>query len=143
MKSDLEKSKEIFASGDYTCVLCKGEAVYTSKERGVKPLIMWLESGTDFTGFCASDKIVGKAAAMIYALLKVENVYAPVMSEEGARVLRKHGITPIYDTLVKEIRNRMDTGICPMEEAVKDIENPSEALNAIKQKIKQMMAQNK
>ena len=143
MSSDLEKSKEIFASGEYTCVLCKGNTTYTSTERGVKPLIIWLENDSDLSGFCASDKIVGKAAAMIYSLLKVNAVYAPVMSEDGARVLREHGITPTYDTLVKEIRNRMNTGICPMEEAVKDIENPDEALKAIKQKIKQMMTQNK
>ena len=138
MKSDIERSKEIFACGEYTCVLCKDEATYTSTERGVKPLIMYLESGTDFSDFSASDKIVGKAAAMIYSLLKVKSVYAPIMSEAAVDTLTKNGIIPLYDTLVKEIHNRMGTGICPMEEAVKDIENPREALCAIKEKIKQM-----
>ena len=141
MKSDLEKSKEIFKNGDYTCVLCNGETTYTSTERGLKPLITWLENDTDLKGFSVSDKIVGKAAAMLYSLLKVSAVYAPVMSEAGAQTLTKSGITPLYDTIVKEIRNRQNTGLCPMEEAVKDIDNSKEALTAIKQKIKQIMAQ--
>ena len=142
MKSDLEKSKEIFKNGDYTCVLCKDEITYTSTERGLKPLITWLENGTDLTGVSASDKIVGKAAAMVYSLLKVDSVYAPVMSEDGAKTLEKSGITPLYDTLVKEIRNRLNTGLCPMEETVKNISEPKKALAAIKQKIKQMMSHN-
>ena len=62
------------------------------------------------------------------------------MSAAGIDVLRKNGITPLYDTSVKEIRNRMNTGLCPMEEAVQDITNPNEALSALKEKIRQMAA---
>lgn len=140
MKTDLEKAKAIFAKGDYTCVLCKGETVYTATEHGVKPLLAHINSGVDLKDFCAADRIVGKAAALLYALLGVSTVYAPVMSEAGIDTLRKNGITSLYDTAVKEIRNRTDTGLCPMEEAVQDITNPNEGLSAIKEKISRMMA---
>lgn len=140
MKDDLEKAKAIFTESNYTCVLCKGDTVYTSTERGVKPLIAWINNGTDLKGFCAADRIVGKAAALLYSLLDVDAVYAPVMSEAGIYTLARNGITPLCDTSVKEIRNRMDTGLCPMEETVQDITDPNEGLRALKEKISQMMA---
>lgn len=140
MKADLEKAKAIFAQGDYTCVLCKDEMVYPSTERGLKPLLAFINRDIDLAGFCAADRIVGKAAALLYALLGVDTVYAPVMSAAGIDTLTKNGITPVCDTAVKEIRNRTDTGLCPMEEAVQEISDPSEGLCAIKDKISRMMA---
>ena len=84
----------------------------------MKPLIAWISNGTDLKVFCAADRIVGKAAALLYSLLGVDTVYAPVMSEAGIYILAKNGITPLCDTSVKEILNRMNTDLCPMEEAV-------------------------
>lgn len=140
MKTDLDKTKEIFSGSDYTCVLCKGERVYTATEHGVKPLLAFIDNGTDLRGFCAADRIVGKAAALLYALLGVDKVYSPVMSEAGIDTLVNNGITPLYDTCVKEIRNRANTGLCPMEETVQNISDPHKALSAIKERIRQMMA---
>ena len=50
---DLERAKEVFNSGDYTCVLCKGVATLTSTERGVKPLLNWLDDENGAEGFPA------------------------------------------------------------------------------------------
>ena len=54
---DLERAREIFDSGDYTCVLCKGEVTLTSTERGVKPLLNWLDGENVLKGFSAADKV--------------------------------------------------------------------------------------
>ena len=83
----------------------------------MKPLIAWISNGIDLKDFCAADRIVGKAA-LLYSLLGVDTVYAHVMSEAGIYTLAKNGITPLCDTSVKEILNRMNTDLCPMEEAV-------------------------
>lgn len=135
MRNDTIKAKEILEQGHYTCVLCKGTITYTSTESGVKPLLSMIEMNTKYTGFCAADKIVGKAAAMLYVVLGVTEVYSDVMSEDGLQMLQKHHISAYYDTLVKEIRNRVNTDICPMDKAVKNITNPKEGLKAIKEKI--------
>ena len=135
MKSDLEQAKTLLEENNYTCVLCKDGQIYTSTERGVKPLIAFIESGRDFRGFSAADKIVGKAAALLYVLLGVQTVFAEVMSEDGIYTLKKHGITPLCNTSVKEIRNRTNTGMCPMEETVKEITKPLDGLLAIRNKI--------
>ena len=138
MKSDLEQAKTLLEENNYTCVLCKDGQIYTSTERGVKPLIAFIESGRDFKGFSAADKIVGKAAALLYVLLGVHTVFAEVMSEAGIHTLARHGITPQCNTSVKEIRNRTNTGMCPMEETVKEITKPLDGLSAIRNKITAM-----
>ena len=138
MDSDLQQAKNELAAGGYTCVLVKGKTVHTSRERGVKPLLIWLGDGTDLEGFAAADKVVGKATAFLYVLLRVRAVYAPVMSEPAIAVLREHGIWIEYDMAVPAIFNRARTDFCPMERAVRDINQPAEALAAIRQRLAQL-----
>ncbi len=131
---DLKRAKEIFGSGDYTCVLCKGEVAFTSTEPGVKPLLNWLDDENVAKGFSAVDRVVGIAAAFLYILLEVKEVYAGVMSEAAADALAKYGIRFSYGVLVKEIINRKGDGICPMEQAVTGIDIPEQALEAVSEK---------
>lgn len=138
MKNDLKKAIDILNSGQYTCVLCKDNEIHISTERGVKPLLEWLESGIDLKGFSVADKVVGKAAAFLYVLLGVKEVYAPVMSESAIYTLSRNGIFPQCDISVKNIINRTGMGNCPMEEAVVDITIPVEAVNAIRNRLKEL-----
>ena len=135
---DTEKALAILESRELTCVVCKDELVYTATERGVKPLLSWLENGPDLSGFCAADKVVGRGAAFLYCLLGVREVYAHVMSRPAAQVLEAHGIAYQAGKLVEGIINRRGTGPCPFEEAVMDIQDAQEALTAIRRKLSQM-----
>ncbi|MDE7303848.1 MAG: DUF1893 domain-containing protein, partial [Oscillospiraceae bacterium] len=138
MNNDITEAINIFNGDKYTCVLCKESAVYVSTERGVKPLLDWLDNGIDLQGFSAADKVVGKAAAFLYVLHGVKEVYAKVMSEGAICVLNDNGISTKYDIAVKNIINRAGTGDCPMEEAVGELSSPLEALKAIKLKLTQL-----
>lgn len=138
MSGDPERAKELLGGGAYTCVLCRGEETVVCTERGVKPLLDLLDGGSDLKGFSAADKVVGKAAAFLYVLLGVTEVYSPVMSEAAARVLRENGIEPRCDTLTEKIVNRAGTGICPMEAAVAELSDPSEALRAIRKRLSEL-----
>ena len=100
----------------------------------------WLNEGTDLSGASAADRIVGKAAAFLYVLLGVRTVYAPLISVPAQETLRAHGIEAIADAVVPAIRNRTDTGFCPMESAVWDISDQREAKAALERKISEMMA---
>lgn len=135
MKNNSIKAIKMLTEGEYTCVLCKDELVYTSTERGVKPLLEWHDSEINLQGFSAADKVVGKAAAFIYVLLGVDDVYAPVISEGAMHILEANGIKVQCKLLVKEIINRSGTGRCPMEETVDGITEAKEALEAVKRKI--------
>ncbi len=135
MKQSIETAKRLLLEGAYTCVLCQGDAVYTSKERGVAPLVAFLESGTSFVGFSAADKVVGRATAFLYVLLGVVALHAHVISESALKVLTSHHIPTTYDTLVPHIINRTHDGICPFESAVLAITDPRTAYEVIKQKL--------
>jgi hypothetical protein len=131
--SDLNRAKTLLQTNEqYTCVLCCGEETLTDDRRGVRPLLDFLERSRDWRSYCAADKVVGKAAAFLYQLMGIQALYAHVVSEPAVKVLENAGIALTYDTLVPAIRNRTDTGFCPMETAVWDVQDPEEALTVLK-----------
>lgn len=132
------EAKEILISGGYTCVLTDGQTVYTSTERGVKPLVRFLESGQIPAGLSAADKVVGRATAYLYALLKVKEVYSQIISQPAVNVLQDSGIHVRYDKLVPNIINRKGDGICPFEAAVMELYDPDRAYTAIREKMAEM-----
>ena len=136
--NDLEKAKSILQSGGYTCVLCKGDNLHTSQHRGVRPLLELLE--TNVADFSAADKVVGKATAFLYCLLKVKAVHAQVISQAALEVLQEDGIAVTWDSQVDYIKNRTGDGRCPMEQATENIHNPQDALVAIQKKLKELLS---
>ncbi len=130
---DMEKAKELLKGSGYTCVLCKGDRVYTSTKRGVKPLLGFYESDEDFCGFSAADKVVGAGAAQIYVLLGVCDVWAEVVSKSAEKILEDNNIIISAEKTVDNIINRKGDGFCPIETAVKNIKDPQNALERIKE----------
>ncbi len=132
MRTNLEQAKFLLEQGQFTCVFYKAEQAITCKERGVKPLLELIEEGKDLRGYSVADKVVGKAAAMLYACMQVREVYAPVMSKGAERTLLRHGIAVLYEASVDRIQNRRGDGLCPMESAVWDVDDPKQALQILK-----------
>ncbi|MGI5889191.1 MAG: DUF1893 domain-containing protein [Oscillospiraceae bacterium] len=137
-RRDLDRAEEILIKEGVSCVLVKGEDILKTGKRGVKPLLDLIDSGTDVSGYSAADKIVGKAAAMLYKVLGVGAVYAVTMSENGDKILADAGIYHEYAQKVEIIMNRTNTGMCPMEASVIDIDDPQEAIAALKKKIAEL-----
>ena len=121
-----------------TCVLVGDKETLTSTRRGVTPLLSWLEEGKSCEGLFAVDKVVGKAAAFLYILLKTEGVHALVLSEGAEEVFLRFGMPYSFDVRVPTIRNRAGDGFCPMEQAVLGIEDPLEALKSIRIRLAQL-----
>ena len=133
-ESDLTRAIEILLTNGYTCVACRGADVFSSREKGVKPLLGWLDSGINLTGFSAADTVVGHAAAFLYITLGVSALYCGVLSRGALELLERRGITVRYGTLTKEIINRAGTGPCPFEEAVREDTTPEAAVESIRAK---------
>ena len=137
---DIKRARDLLNSGGYTVVMCRGNELYTSVERGVKPLVELVKDKKDMSGFSAADKVVGRAAAFLYVLLGVNEVHGSAMSNGADKLLRAHGINCSCDCLAERIINRAGTGICPMENAVKDIpdDSPEKAFAEILHTIKKL-----
>ena len=134
----IEKARKMLEQGSYTCVICGENLTLTATERGVKPLAAWLEEGRNLENCWAADKVVGKATAYLYCLLKVRGVYARVVSRPALEVLRANGIEARYDTLAEYIINRRGDGMCPFEQTVLESDDPASAWALIRQKLESM-----
>lgn len=137
--------------GNVTLAVVNGERSQTFCERGVKTLLTILSAPTasdtstppataSAPSTCAAqnsppllfnadvaDKVVGKAAALMFVLGGVKRVYASVISQSALNVLNTHGVETVYEKLVPYIINRAGNGPCPMEYAVRDTEDPQTA----------------
>lgn len=140
MSGNIQKAKEILLQNEYTLALTDGERIVTSCKRGVKPLLEILETGEDYSGFSAADKVVGTAAAYLYVLLKIRELYAGVISDGAAAVLKKYGISYECESTVSFIINRRGDRLCPMEQATRDAADPRDALAKIKLRLAQLEA---
>ena len=143
VSTDLRDACALLGSGEFTCVLKRGDVTFTSARRGVAPLLVWLEEGIDAAGFAAADRVVGNGAAFLYVLLGVSEVYGAVMSEAALHTLTRFGIGAEYGQLVDHIVNRTNTGYCPMEEAVRGIEDPESAREALVARLAEMASGDK
>ena len=134
----LDRAKMLLDKTDCTCVLCGNDVILTDKRRGVRPLLDLLNGNADVTGFSVADKVVGKAAAYLYCLLGIKELYAGVISRPALAVLERYHIFVEYGRLVPAIQNRSGDGPCPMESAVWEIDDPQQALSAILTKLAQI-----
>ena len=137
----LGRAIDTLKSGSYTLALIHGDVTYTSEERGVKPLLALIEKYGALNGSVAADKVIGKAAAMLYVRLGVSEVYADVISTPALSVLKDAGINVSFALETEAIRNRRGDGFCPMESAVMNISDTDDAITAIYETLKRLNSQ--
>lgn len=135
---DLEQAQRKLAEKKLTCLIFGDEVVYTSTERGIRPLLRLIETGVRLNGLFAVDKVVGRAAAFAYVILGISRLHAGVISMPAMEILQQHQITVTYDNLTEYIQNRAGNGRCPLESAVLDISDSGEALNAIRRTLAEL-----
>ena len=126
--------------GDHSLVIAK-DSVRTFDGRGVSDLFGLLHDEPAALAHARiADKIVGKAAAALLVLAKVQSVYAHVISHPAYDLLVDAGIEVRYGTLVPHIINRAGTGLCPLETRCLPCRTPAECLDQISSFIRQMKA---
>ena len=133
--TDLDNAKRLLFTEKHTCVLCKGDVVYASGKAGIAPIVAFFDTATPLEGFSAADRIVGKAAAMLYHLAGVVAIYADVASKGAVEYCLHNNIECSAALVVDNIINRAGTGSCPMEDAVRGIDDPAQALAAVRAKM--------
>ncbi len=139
-KNAVVSAKNLIKNQKATCVVIKnGKILNIENGRGVKPVIALYEQGI-LQDAAVVDKIIGKAAATVLVLGGVKSCYGLTMSHAAADYLKAHGVAVEYDVLTEHIINRTGDGICPMEQTVADIDDPTEALEALKNKIAELSA---
>lgn len=132
-----EKLKE----GGYSFVLYKDGEWSTSEKRGIAPIMELLSENKELLrGAYVSDKVIGKAAAMLLIEGGISYLHTEVISEHATECLQKSNIEFEYENLVPYIVNRTGDGMCPMEETVLNVTDTKIAYDLLQEKIKKMRA---
>ncbi len=141
-ESEMEaKAKEMIASGEYTfIVISKGIIVHKDSGNGVKPIMKVINENRDLLKDAViADKIIGKAAALLLDLGGARKIYGALMSRAAKDYLDQRGIENDCGRCIQVISNRKGDGICPLERAVADIDDPAEGYERLKETIAELM----
>lgn len=135
--TEAERLEAILNREGFTCVVSKNGRILTSYDRGIRPVLQWIENDIDAVrGAVVCDKVVGKAAALLFVYGGIGEILAGVVSVPALEVFKAHGIVCVYRKLVSRIQNRDQTGLCPMEERAIDLTEPEEAYTLFSQIVK-------
>ena len=115
--------------GNHTCVARTAQGdLLTSDARGILPPLQWLRKDPAMlAGADVSDKVVGRAAALLFAYGNVRSIWAETMSDAAIDYLSGTDIFFEYGKQVDMIMNRDGTDMCPMERRALVISDPAEA----------------
>ncbi len=133
--NDLELAKQIFQAEGVAFVLVKDGRVLAQGTRdGIGELLTAVETlGAETRRASLADKIVGKAVAMVAASANLRAVYSPLASEGARRVLAVRQIELTAERLVPLILNKRGDGPCPLERLTLPLEEPPDAVRALKE----------
>lgn len=133
----VDEAKKLIKDGKVECAIVNGNKIVAQERgHGVSPLLVIYDAHRQaMRGATVVDKVIGRAAAMIAISGKVAHVHGELMSEDAVELLKDNDITSSYTKLVPRILNKKMDGLCPLEQSVLGITDPSEALKALRAKI--------
>ncbi len=122
---DIDIAKNLLNDEQLALVIVKGgDIIYKSNGRGIAPLYTaYKDMKESLAGASVADKVTGKAAAILCVNAGIQELYTNLISENALEVLDKSEIKTSYDKSVPFIKNRDNTGLCPIEEISLKAEN--------------------
>jgi len=127
-----------------TCFILKdNEIVFSSSERGVKPILDYYnEFGISNTPLVIVDKIVGKGAAVLAIFIGANSIITPTISQDGLTLAQEYNLNVYYENVVPYIINRDEDGRCPIESSVLNISDIEDGYHKIISALKELANNN-
>ena len=121
-------SQEFAFGADMMVAYFKDGSEWTSQERGVKPLLDAVADealAAKFDGARCYARVVGRAAAFLFAKLRAKYMFANLIEDNARKVLTRHGIEcRSLPKLMVSGTSQIDV-IDPVDAAVKDVADAS------------------
>ena len=120
----------MIGAGRLTLAVLRGDRiVFQSEHDGIRDALMLHDEHPELLrGAVIVDRIIGRAAATLFADGGAAAVYGRVMTRDAMHVLEEKGTQARANTLTDRIINRAGTDICPMEKAILGVTDPMEAI---------------
>ena len=110
------------------CIVAPGDTPRLLSGSGIAPLVHALRADeAAFDGCAVADKIIGLAAAYLFAYGGAAAIHGEVMSRAADAWLTANRIPHTASEVVEKIINRRGDGICPMEERALTLDGPADA----------------
>ena len=137
LSKDLEAAKRIMRKEKASLVIVKdGALIYVGRRHGLLDLAEAVKLlGEALRGSAVADRVVGKAAATVFAYWSFNSVYGGLMSIHAAKILEKAGIAYEYDYMVPVIKGRKGEEICPFEKLVLGLDDVETAYRILARKL--------
>lgn len=112
----LENTMQYLTEHDFSIVVSRNdEILYTSNARGIAPIFELYTTAPELLeGSVVADKVIGRGAAMFLVEAGVTGIYGKLLSKQALQVI-PDTIEVHWDTLCEFIKNRNQTGLCPVE----------------------------
>ncbi len=136
--TNITLAKSFLGKDNCVFVIAKdGDIIFRSFKKGIQPFFDALEvHPRDFYTDCSiADRVIGKAALMLAAYLGAKEVYTPLASQHAVSSAKKLNLDLHTMETVPYIINRSGDGMCPMENAVIEVENVEIAFEILKSKL--------
>lgn len=137
MTKNLEKAKECLNEKTVFAIVDDNQTI-TSDKSGISFLASIKKNDIDASSCAAADKIVGKAAALLFVRLDIKHIFAETISKTAIKVLDSYGADYSYSVVADTINNRTGDGLCPMEMTVQNIDDPEQAHIALLQTLERL-----
>ncbi len=102
-------------SSDAIRIIGPDGIIFQSQQRGIAPLLSYIEQTPLPEEVVIFDKVTGNAAALLMKKACCREVFSPVGSEPASETLKGFGIISHFTKTVPSIINREGTGMCPFE----------------------------
>ncbi len=137
---DIDIAIDEFKKAQYSLVVVKnGVIVATSQEKGVRGILSVYKNNPEtLEGASVADKLMGRAVTMICEVGKVKEIYTPLLSRGGEKILQRAEIVYQADRIVEAIKNRDKTDLCPIEKLTTGTEDSLEGIKRISEFIESM-----
>lgn len=121
----INELKDRLFKGKHSCVIANGDDIRTFSQSGIRDLYhLWKEEPEFLKGAIVADKIIGKAAAALLILGGVKEIYSDVIGLSALSFLSEVEVKTTFSQAVPYIKNRDNTGMCPLERMCMEKRSP-------------------
>lgn len=136
MSTDLNLAKNRLIQKNLSLVIVNdSKVIFETESHGIGDLLKAINKiGNNMKGSSVADRIVGRAAALVFVFSGVKAVFAEIASDGGFEVLNDNAIFCVYEKRVANVLNFEKTDVCPFEKLVAKLSNPEKAYEVLREK---------